>query len=63
MSDFYLGIESQMMNPPKPMCVGVFRANREIVAWLSIDQLREVVERWDQMEAARQQQTDTPLGR
>ena len=51
-STYTLRIESFALNPPKPTGIGVFLANK-VVAYLKIEQLREVVKRWDEMEAAR----------
>lgn len=50
--NYTLRIESFMVNPPKPCGVGVFLENK-VVAYLKIEQLREIVRRWDEMEAAR----------
>jgi hypothetical protein len=49
---YRIGVEYEAMNPPKPVCVGVFAGNTA-VAYLSIDDVRYVVRRWDEMEAAR----------
>jgi hypothetical protein len=54
MTDYELGIECQMMNPPKPTSIGVFRAGtRNAVAVLTIAQVRDIVARWEEMESAR----------
>lgn len=50
--EYTMRIESFALNPPKPVGVGVFSGNK-VVAYLKIEQLREIVKRWDEMEAAR----------
>jgi hypothetical protein len=53
-ANYELAIEYQMMNPPKPMTIGVFRAGTcNVVAALTIDQVRYIVARWAEMESAR----------
>jgi len=59
--DYTLRIESFLLNPPKPGGIGVFEGNK-LVAYLKIEQVREIVKRWDEMERQRlgPQERDAP---
>lgn len=52
MTNYALRIESFPMNPPKPTGVGAF-ADGKMVAYFSIDEMRDAVRRYDEMEAQR----------
>lgn len=52
MTDYTLRVEYFAVNPPKPTGIGVF-ADGKVVAHLTAEQLREALERYDEMESSR----------
>lgn len=52
MTDYKIVVEYQALNPVKPTGFGVF-ADKRAVAFLTIDQVREALRRFEELEAKR----------